>query len=51
MFALIAAIIFALAAFGVEFDSVNIVDLGLAFLAVALIAGNWPLALVINRKQ
>lgn len=40
MLALIACILFALAAFGVKFDSVNIVWLGLAFLAAALI-WNW----------
>jgi Flp pilus assembly protein TadG len=51
MFALIAIILFALAAFGVHWSSVNIVDLGLAFLALALLAGNWPIGLIVSRRQ
>lgn len=46
MFALIALVLFVLAAFGVDFDSVNIIALGLAFLAAALLLGNWPLGFV-----
>lgn len=37
MFALIALVLFALAAFGVSFGEVNIVWLGLAFIAAHLI--------------
>lgn len=37
MFALVALVLFALHAFGVTFDEVNIVSLGLAFLAAHLI--------------
>lgn len=40
--ALIALILFAIAAFGVKFGSVNIVDLGLAFLALAVVLGYLP---------
>lgn len=42
MLALISCILFVLAAFGVSFDEVNIVALGLAFLAAHFIV---PLAL------
>jgi hypothetical protein len=42
MFALVAVILFLLAAFGVGFHSVNIVDLGLAALALHLLVGLWP---------
>jgi len=42
MFALAAAILFLLAAFGLKFDAVNIVDLGLAANALHLLVGNWP---------
>lgn len=50
MFAVIALILFMLAAFGVEFGTVNIVDLGLAFLALALLFGNWPVGAVFRRQ-
>lgn len=43
MFALIAVVLFLLAAFGVEFESVGIVPLGLAFMAFSLLVGNWPI--------
>ncbi len=43
MFALIALVLFALAAFGVKFEAVGIVELGLAFLAAAILVGNWPI--------
>lgn len=49
MLAAIALILFVLAAFKVGFDSFNIVDLGLAFLAAALLFGNWPASLWIRR--
>ena len=42
MFALIAVILFTLAAFGVKFGHVDIVDLALAFLALHLLFGLWP---------
>lgn len=38
LLALVACILFALAAFGVSFGAVAIVPLGLAFLAAALVA-------------
>lgn len=47
--ALIALILFALAAFGVKWESVGIVELGLAFLALHLIVGNWPFGGFFNR--
>lgn len=46
MAALAALILFILAAFGIKFDSVNIVDLGLACLALALLIGNWPFGII-----
>ena len=50
MAALIALVLFVLAAFGVKIDSVNIVDLGLAFLALALLLGNWPFGYFTRRE-
>jgi hypothetical protein len=43
MFALIAIVLFVLAAFGVNFDTVNIVDIGLACVAAHLLFGSWPI--------
>ena len=43
MAAIIALVLFVLAAFGVKFDAVNIVYLGAAFVALALLIGNWPI--------
>jgi hypothetical protein len=40
MLALIACILFVLAAFGVDFDAVGIVELGLALLALHLAVGH-----------
>lgn len=48
MFALIALVLFALAAFGVSFGSVAIVPLGLAFLALHLVFDFRPWAGRIN---
>lgn len=45
MAALIALVLFVLAAFGVKFEAVGIVELGLAFLALAILVGNWPVGL------
>jgi hypothetical protein len=43
MFALIACILFAVAAFGGHVGSFNLVDIGLAFVALALLTGGiWP---------
>lgn len=42
MFALIALILFVLAAFGVALGSLNVVALGLASLTVHFIIGGWP---------
>jgi hypothetical protein len=42
MFALIAVVLFVLAAFGVRFDEVDIVALGLACVAAHLLIGAWP---------
>lgn len=50
MAAIIALVLFVLAAFGVHFGGVNIVDLGLAFLALALLIGNWPVGAIVNRS-
>jgi len=50
MFALAALICFILAVFGVSFESFSIVYLGFAFLALALLVGNWPIGLI-GRRQ
>jgi hypothetical protein len=49
MLAAIALVIFVLAAFKVRIESVNLVDLGLAFLAAALLFGNWPMGIWTRR--
>ncbi len=52
MFALVAVILFLLAAFGVKFDEINIVDLGLAAMALHLLVGLWPFGtLTLSRKE
>ncbi len=51
MAALIALVLFILAAFGVNFDALDIVDLGLAFVALHLLIGAWPLNLVGFRRS
>lgn len=52
MFALIAAILFALAAFGVHWEHVEIVALGLCAVAIQLLIGNWPLgAIQLTRRN
>lgn len=51
MFALIAVILFLLKAFGVTFESVDIIALGLASTALHLLVGAWPLGNIhIGRK-
>lgn len=42
MFALLAVITFALALFGVVLGALNLVVLGLLFVAVHLLVGMWP---------
>lgn len=42
MFALVALVLFVLAAFGVRFGSVDIIALGLACIAAHLLVGLWP---------
>lgn len=50
--ALIAAILFALAAFDVRWESVDIGFLGLTFLALALVLGALPLPVIrLNRGR
>lgn len=43
MFALAAAVCFILATFGVDFDAINLVALGLFFLALGVFFGPWPI--------
>jgi hypothetical protein len=50
MFALAAVILFLLAAFGIKFDSVGIVELGLASLALHLLVGLWPFGSFASRN-
>lgn len=50
LFAVAALVLFVLAAFGVGFDTVNIVALGLACLAAHLLIGAWP-AVPWSRRQ
>lgn len=50
MSAIIALVIFVLAAFGVKFGEVSLIPLGLAFMCLALLVGNWPIG-VISRRE
>lgn len=51
MFAIIAALLFILAAFNVHMGEVNLVALGLCAVAIHLLIGNWPLGTIqINRR-
>lgn len=50
MAALLALICFVLAMFGVKFDAVNIIYLGFALLALALLIGNWPIGIIGRRE-
>jgi hypothetical protein len=52
MFALIAFVLFILTAFDVDlFDKINEGYLGLAFLALALLLGDWPIGLIRSRNS
>lgn len=51
MFALIAMVLFMLAAFGVKFESVGIVELGLAFLALQVATGWFAIPAFWSRPQ
>jgi hypothetical protein len=51
VFALIAMVLFVLAAFGVSFDDVKIVELGLAFLALQVATGWFTIPVFWNRPQ
>lgn len=47
MFPILAIVLFLLAAFGKSsLGGVNLVDLGLACLAFALLIGNWPIGVI-----
>lgn len=46
MAAIAALILFVLAAFGVHWDGVDMVPLGLACVALHLLIGNWPLGTI-----
>lgn len=50
--AIIALVLFVLKAFGVEWESVDILAMGLAFLALAIVLGALPLpAIRFNRER
>lgn len=51
MFAIIAALLFILAAFGVALGTVNLVALGLCAVAIHLLIGTWPLSSKIVRRN
>lgn len=52
MAALAALICFILACLKVEpFDTVKMIPLGLAFVALHLLIGNWPIGLIAARRQ
>lgn len=52
MFAIIAALLFILAAFGVTMGEVNLVALGLCAVAIHLLVGAWPLGTIqIGRRK
>lgn len=43
MFAILAVVCFLMAAFGGHIGDINLVDIGLAFLAFAILVGSWPI--------
>ncbi len=49
MFALAALLCFLLQLFGAHIGGVDLVVLGLAFLACAALVGNWPVGVVADR--
>ena len=49
MFAFLALLCFLLALFGAHIASIDLVVLGLAFIAAALLVGNWPMGYVTER--
>ena len=50
MFALLAFACFLLATFDVELGKINLIALGLTFLALALLTGVWPFGRLLNRS-
>lgn len=51
MFAIVAALLFILAAFGVAIGTVNLVALGLCAVAIHLLVGTWPLRSKIVQRR
>lgn len=51
MFALAAVILFILAALGVNNAHFNLVDIGLACVALHLLIGAWPFGAIIARRD
>lgn len=49
MFAFLALLCFLLALFGAHLGSLDLVILGLAFVALALLVGNWPVGILTTR--
>lgn len=49
--ALVALVLFVLRAFGVQWESVDILALGLAFLALAFVLGALPLPAINFRRE
>lgn len=51
MFAIVAALLFILAAFNVQLGAMNLIALGLCALAIHLLIGSWPFgAIQLTRK-
>lgn len=50
MFAIVAALLFILAAFGVHMGDIDLVALGLCAVAIHLLIGNWPLGTLPLRR-
>lgn len=51
MFALVAAILFGLAAFGVEFGKVSVIALGLLAMAIHFIVADWPITRIKTMRR
>ena len=49
MLALLALLCFLLALFGGSIGGLDLVTLGLAFIAAAMLVGNWPMGYVTSR--
>jgi hypothetical protein len=51
MFALLALLCFLVALFGGHIGTVDLVVLGLAFIAASMLVGNWPVGVMMTKYR